>query len=126
MGFSPTKAHCVQSSLKGGQHNVRGTKDDWKNHARDVRCYISDRDAQMVINKITSNTLHFTNYFFEHFVENGELQAMFWADNISRSNYKLFGDALAFDATYHTNRYSMVFVPFTGVDCHKKCVRVLP
>ncbi|XP_076956868.1 protein FAR1-RELATED SEQUENCE 5-like [Bidens hawaiensis] len=104
MGFGPTKSHLVQSSLKGGQHNVRGTKDDWKNYARDVRCYIAARDSQMVIDKLTSNTLHFNNYFFEHFADNGELQAMFWANDISCDNYKLFSDVLAFDATYHTNR----------------------
>ncbi|KAI3708809.1 hypothetical protein L2E82_38280 [Cichorium intybus] len=26
------------------------------------------------------------------------------------------------DATYRTNKYFMVFVPFTGIDNHKKCV----
>ncbi|XP_076896330.1 protein FAR1-RELATED SEQUENCE 5-like [Bidens hawaiensis] len=34
----------------------------------------------------------------------------------------MFGEVLAFDATYSTNRHDMIFVPFTGVDCHKKCV----
>ncbi|XP_071711087.1 protein FAR1-RELATED SEQUENCE 5-like [Rutidosis leptorrhynchoides] len=33
-----------------------------------------------------------------------------------------FGDVLAFDAMYRTNRYNMVFVPFTGMDHHNKCV----
>ncbi|XP_076926039.1 protein FAR1-RELATED SEQUENCE 5-like [Bidens hawaiensis] len=104
MGFGPTKAHRVQSSLKGGQHLVRGTKDDWKNHIRDVRCFIADRDAQMVINKLSNSSLYFKNNFFEYLAEDGELRNMFWADDISRSNYKLFGDVLAFDATYHTNK----------------------
>ncbi|XP_076932256.1 protein FAR1-RELATED SEQUENCE 5-like [Bidens hawaiensis] len=122
MGFGPTKAHCVQSSLKSGQQLVRGTKDDWKNHIRDVRCYIADRDAQMVINKLSNSSLHFKNNFFKYLADAGELRNMFWANDIFKSNYKLFGDVLAFDATYHTNRYSMIFVPFMGVDCHKKCV----
>ncbi|XP_076930590.1 protein FAR1-RELATED SEQUENCE 5-like [Bidens hawaiensis] len=122
MGFGPTKDHRVQSSLKGGQHLVRGTKDDWKNHVRDVWCYIADRDAQMVINMFKDNSTHFNNYFFEYLAEEGELRNIFWADDISQTNYELFGDVVAFDATYHTNRYSMVFVPFTSVDCHKKCV----
>ncbi|XP_035838133.1 protein FAR1-RELATED SEQUENCE 5-like [Helianthus annuus] len=37
-------------------------------------------------------------------------------------NYEAFGDVLAFDATYHANMYDMIFVPFTGVDHHKKCM----
>ncbi|XP_076935407.1 protein FAR1-RELATED SEQUENCE 5-like [Bidens hawaiensis] len=90
MGFGPTIALRVQVSLMGGQHLVRGSKNDWKNETRDVRCLIAYAEAQM-------------------------------ADDISRQNYNLFGEVLAFDATYGTNRYSMIFVPFTGVECHKKC-----
>ncbi|KAK9070388.1 hypothetical protein SSX86_010790 [Deinandra increscens subsp. villosa] len=37
-------------------------------------------------------------------------------------NYEVFGDVIAFDATYDTNLYKMIFVPFTSVDHHKKCV----
>ncbi|KAJ0742619.1 putative MULE transposase domain, FHY3/FAR1 family [Helianthus annuus] len=29
-----------------------------------------------------------------------------------------FGDVISFDATFMTNRYKMVFVPFTGIDNH--------
>ncbi|XP_074301274.1 protein FAR-RED IMPAIRED RESPONSE 1-like [Silene latifolia] len=39
-----------------------------------------------------------------------------------RDNYKIFGDAVSFDPTYSTNKYSMVFTPFTGVDHHKRSV----
>ncbi|KAI3801615.1 hypothetical protein L1987_29724 [Smallanthus sonchifolius] len=35
-------------------------------------------------------------------------------DEISKLNYNVFGDVVAFDATYHTNKYNMIFVPFTG------------
>ncbi|XP_035840166.1 protein FAR1-RELATED SEQUENCE 5-like [Helianthus annuus] len=51
-----------------------------------------------------------------------QLRSIFWADEISKINYEVFGDVLAFDATYHTNKYNMIFVPFTGVDNHKQCV----
>ncbi|XP_076890398.1 protein FAR1-RELATED SEQUENCE 5-like [Bidens hawaiensis] len=54
-GFGPVVAHRVQSSLKGGQRLVTGSKTDFKNHACNVR-------------------------------------------------------------------HDMIFVPFTGIDCHKKCV----
>ncbi|XP_076949468.1 protein FAR1-RELATED SEQUENCE 5-like [Bidens hawaiensis] len=122
MGFGPTIAHRVQASLMGGQHLVRGSKNDWKNQTRDVRCLIADADAQMVVDKFSDSMLHLDNYFSEHKVVDGELHGLFWADDISIQNYNLFGEVLAFDATYGTNRYSMIFVPFTGVDCHKKCV----
>ncbi|GKF89072.1 FAR1-related sequence 5-like protein [Tanacetum coccineum] len=47
---------------------------------------------------------------------------MFWADETMKCNYVAFGDILSFDATFDTNKYDMVFVLFTGIDYHKKCV----
>ncbi|XP_021726157.1 protein FAR1-RELATED SEQUENCE 5-like [Chenopodium quinoa] len=43
-------------------------------------------------------------------------------DAIGIRDYQLFGDSLSFDSTYDTNKYSLVFWPFTGVDNHKRCV----
>ncbi|XP_076947332.1 protein FAR1-RELATED SEQUENCE 5-like [Bidens hawaiensis] len=90
----PTVAHRLLVSIKGGHHNVRGTPVDFKNFYNGMRIFIGDRDSQSI----------------------------FWADEISKLNYKAFGHVLAFDATCQTNRYKMIFVPFTGVDHHKKCV----
>ena len=32
------------------------------------------------------------------------------------------GDVVSFDNTYATNKYSMIFAPFTGVNHHRQCV----
>ncbi|KAK1407898.1 hypothetical protein QVD17_39525 [Tagetes erecta] len=47
---------------------------------------------------------------------------LFWSDGESKRNYQVFGDIMSFDATYRSNRYSMVFVPFTGIDNHNNNV----
>ncbi|XP_056697679.1 protein FAR1-RELATED SEQUENCE 5-like [Spinacia oleracea] len=52
----------------------------------------------------------------------GHLCRAFWADPICRKNYALFGDMVSFDTTFKTNRYNMIFRPFTRVDHHKKCI----
>nr|XP_043630548.1 protein FAR1-RELATED SEQUENCE 5-like [Erigeron canadensis] len=57
-------------------------------------------------------------------VNNNELAGLFWADEIARQNYIEFGDIISFDATYRTNRYNMIFVPFTAIDNHKKTVSI--
>ncbi|XP_076943494.1 protein FAR-RED IMPAIRED RESPONSE 1-like [Bidens hawaiensis] len=44
------------------------------------------------------------------------------ADEISKKNYLAFGDIISFDATFKTNKYNMVFVPFTVIDNH--CLNV--
>ncbi|GKD28772.1 FAR1-related sequence 5-like protein [Tanacetum coccineum] len=36
--------------------------------------------------------------------ENSELIAMFWADEVSKCNYKEFGDIVSFDATFNSNK----------------------
>nr|GEZ11922.1 hypothetical protein [Tanacetum cinerariifolium] len=79
-------------------------------------------DAQMLINKMTNRKLHVDNFSFEYVVENSQLSALFWADEMSKYNYKEFGDTISFDATFKTNKYNMVFVPFTGIDNHRKCI----
>nr|GEV27934.1 protein FAR1-related sequence 5-like [Tanacetum cinerariifolium] len=57
-------------------------------------------------------------------MENSELVVMFWVDEVDKCNYKEFGDIISFDATFRTNKYDMVFDPFTRIDNHRKCVTV--
>ncbi|GKA91766.1 FAR1-related sequence 5-like protein [Tanacetum coccineum] len=44
--------------------------------------------------------------------------------HVSKYNYREFGDVVSFDVTFKTNKYKMVFVPFTAIDNHRKCVTV--
>ena len=43
-------------------------------------------------------------FFYDFVVRDGKLHSVFWADEISKLNYKAFGDVVAFDATYNTNK----------------------
>ncbi|KAL6568931.1 hypothetical protein OROHE_003672 [Orobanche hederae] len=47
---------------------------------------------------------------------------MFWADARSRAAYDSFGDVISFDSTYLTNKYSMPFSPFVGVNHHGQSI----
>ncbi|XP_076934666.1 protein FAR1-RELATED SEQUENCE 5-like [Bidens hawaiensis] len=109
----PTIAHRLLVSIKGSQHNVRGTPIDFKNFYNGMRIFIGDRDSQLVIDRLKDRYEYCPKFFFDFIVENGKLRSIFWADEISKLNYKAFGHVLAFDATYQTNRYKMIFVPFT-------------
>ncbi|GJV97231.1 protein FAR1-related sequence 5 [Tanacetum coccineum] len=46
------------------------------------------------------------------------------ADEISMYNYRELCDVVSFDVTFKTNTHKMVFVPFTVIDNHRKCVMV--
>ncbi|KAL2503763.1 Protein FAR1-RELATED SEQUENCE 5 [Abeliophyllum distichum] len=37
-------------------------------------------------------------------------------------SYAFFGDAVVFDTTYNTNKYSMIFAPFVGVNNHGQTI----
>ncbi|KAK9069835.1 hypothetical protein SSX86_010231 [Deinandra increscens subsp. villosa] len=120
--IGPVKAHRVMVSLMGGHHKVNGTPTDFKNFSQSVRMYIGDRDSQILIDRLTDRSKEIPEFYFDYYVSDGKLQCMFWADEVSKLNYKKFGDVVSFDATYQTNRYNMIFVPFTGVNNHKLCV----
>ncbi|XP_031099678.1 protein FAR1-RELATED SEQUENCE 5-like [Ipomoea triloba] len=96
---------------------------DFGNFKRDIMAYIEGADAQLVIDAYMAKKNICTDYYFAHDVDElDQLCRIFWADSQAQQNYKLFGDIMSFDATYNTNRYKLVFVPFTGVDHHKKSV----
>ncbi|KAL4392608.1 hypothetical protein AHAS_Ahas03G0362100 [Arachis hypogaea] len=44
-------------------------------------------------------------YFNHHVDADGTLRNLFWCDSLSRADYSLFDDVLAFDATYKRNKY---------------------
>ncbi|KAL7591779.1 protein FAR1-RELATED SEQUENCE 2-like [Lactuca sativa] len=67
---------------------------------------------------------HYPNYSFEFNCQDDVLDCMFWADEMEKVYYAEFGDVISFDATFRTNKYQMVFVPFTAIDHHKKLVTV--
>ncbi|XP_022032688.1 protein FAR1-RELATED SEQUENCE 5-like [Helianthus annuus] len=119
-GFGATVSHRTQATLKRGHYLVAGTRTDYKNCSRDFRCFIGDKDAQLLVDKMDNRVKHLNNCSYDKIVVNGELRSILWVDHVSKCNYKVFGDVLAFDATYSTNMYNMIFVPFTGVDHHKK------
>ncbi|XP_076948837.1 protein FAR1-RELATED SEQUENCE 5-like [Bidens hawaiensis] len=99
----PTVAHSLLVSINGGHHNIRGTPIDFKNFYNGKRIFIVDRDSHFVIDRLKDRYECCPELFFYFTVENGKLRSIFWADEIS--NYKAFGNVLAFDATYQTNRY---------------------
>nr|KAJ0194873.1 hypothetical protein LSAT_V11C700380670 [Lactuca sativa] len=61
------------------------------------------------------------SFSFDFKVVEKKLNSIFWADETTKYNYNAFGD-VSLDATFSMNTYDMVFVPFTGIDNHKKRV----
>ncbi|KAJ1394081.1 MULE transposase domain [Sesbania bispinosa] len=59
--------------------------------------------------------------FWSHTLDSeGRLMRLFWCDGHSQVDYKVFGDVLAFDATYKTNKYHFPLVVFSGINHHNQ------
>ncbi|KAD4584221.1 hypothetical protein E3N88_21822 [Mikania micrantha] len=90
----PSKAHRLQVALKGGHHMVRGIKTDFKNFGRDVSVFIKKGDAQMFVNRMTERSEQLINFTFKCHCIDYEVRGLFWADDVSKKNYKVCGNVL--------------------------------
>ncbi|XP_076942900.1 protein FAR1-RELATED SEQUENCE 5-like [Bidens hawaiensis] len=118
LNLGPIKAFNFMRTQYGGFEKVGATKDDCMNFKQGLNCYIGEYDAEMIQKLCAKKTFSY-DYSFEYDVnDNRELVRVFWADEISKSNYLAFGDIISFDVTFKTNKYKMVFVLFTTIDNH--------
>ncbi|XP_019158354.1 PREDICTED: protein FAR1-RELATED SEQUENCE 5-like [Ipomoea nil] len=128
-------ANCIKANVGGSEGfrlyneavgsfaNVGATTMEFHNFKRDLQSYVDEKDGEMIIAKFRQKRDVCGDFFFNnHLIDEGHLDVFFWADHVGRQSFMSFGDVITFDATYGTNRYSLVFVPFTGVDNHKRCI----
>ncbi|XP_031096902.1 protein FAR1-RELATED SEQUENCE 5-like [Ipomoea triloba] len=121
--IGPTRSYRLFKEIVGDYSNVGATSVDFQNFKRDLMAYILNGDAQLFIDTLFKRRELCEAFGFEYDVDEvDQLSRVFLADAVSRKNFSLFGDVVSFDATYRTNRYNLVFVPFTGIDNHKRCI----
>ncbi|XP_019157186.1 PREDICTED: protein FAR1-RELATED SEQUENCE 5-like [Ipomoea nil] len=121
IGGSKSLRLCKE--MTGSYANVGATNVEFQNFRRDLQMYVDVGDGEMIIEKFKIQKEVCNEFFYEyHLDDEGRLARLFWADPTGRRAFSCYGDIISFDATYGTNRYSMVFVPFTGVDNHKRCI----
>ncbi|XP_019173845.1 PREDICTED: protein FAR1-RELATED SEQUENCE 5-like [Ipomoea nil] len=114
------RSYKLFKEIIGEYSNVGATGVDFKNFKRDLMAYILNGDAQLFIDTLFKRRELCEAFEFEYDVD--QLTRVFWADAVSRKNFALFGDVVLFDATYRSNRYNLVFVPFTRIDNHKRSI----
>jgi len=122
VNIGPTKTYRISKEYAGTFENIGASLQEFTKFQRDLRCFIGDKDASILI-KTFEGLAETDNFYFAYEIDsNKNLIRVFWADETARKSYSLFGDGFSYDPTYGTNKYSMVFTPFTGVDNHKKSV----
>ncbi|XP_047941962.1 protein FAR1-RELATED SEQUENCE 5-like [Salvia hispanica] len=121
--IGPTLTFKVLKEILGGFERVRCNVGDIRNTSQDIKAYANGCDVQMVLDDMAKKK-ELSDAFTYHYEVNdaNQLVSLFWCDGLMKRNYHMFGDIVAFDSTYSTNRYCMIFTPFTGKDNHRKPV----
>ncbi|XP_026431126.1 protein FAR1-RELATED SEQUENCE 5-like isoform X2 [Papaver somniferum] len=104
--------------------HIESTPRDVYNNLRTIReSLIEVRDAEAVMIYFRKRTIENPGFYYAvQEDEEGRASSFFWVDALSRIAYSRFGDAVTFDTTYKTNKYSMPFAPFTGANHHHQSV----
>ncbi|KAI3820774.1 hypothetical protein L1987_08322 [Smallanthus sonchifolius] len=123
LNIGPVKSFNIMRTHYGGFDKTGVTAVDCKNFKRDINTFIGKYDADMVVKRLLRKKQYIPDFSCDYF--NGpenSLAGLFWADQEMKRNYTVFGDVVSFDATYRSNKYDMLFVPFTGIDNHHRNV----
>jgi zinc finger SWIM domain-containing protein 3 len=127
MEIAGIRKHQIMNILEtqyGGYDKVGCTSRDLYNFCYRYKLKAIERgDAETVIRHMKERRERDPDFFFKYVLDQeGHLKHLFWSDSQSRLDYEAFGDVLVFDSTYRTNRYSLPFVPFVGLNHHRSTV----
>ncbi|RYR76604.1 hypothetical protein Ahy_A01g001192 [Arachis hypogaea] len=117
-----SRIHGFMASLAGGYHNVPYTTRDMHNvNAKQRR--EGGLDAESCLRYLRECKANDPALYYKEVVDGkGVLQHMFWCDGTSQIDYQVFGDVVAFDATYKKNVYLSTLIVFSGVNHHNQTV----
>ncbi|XP_057730738.1 protein FAR1-RELATED SEQUENCE 5-like [Arachis stenosperma] len=115
-GIPTAKIMAYMAGQSGGYGMLRFTKRDLYNYIHGQRlARISDGDAAATIsylegkaNADMTTVAHYTR------TADDRLGSLFWVDGEMMTDYQLFGDVMAFDSTYRSNKYKKPLVVFSG------------
>ncbi|KAJ1693496.1 hypothetical protein LUZ63_010194 [Rhynchospora breviuscula] len=108
------------TQMGGGPEHCGFTERDCRNYlAKLRRDNFQKGDAAALMQQFREKKLKDPNFYYSYkFDTDNRLETVFWADSVSRSWYRYFGDVVTFDATYIVNRYDLPVAPFVGVNHH--------
>lgn len=121
-GIRPYQVYGTMANASGGFHKIGFVKKDLYNQVGKQRKQLFS-DASGAVKYLKDLKLKDPLMFVAHtFDKDKRLERLFWCDGESRMNFQIFGDVLAFDATYRKNKYNCPFVIFSGVNHHNQTI----
>ncbi|KAJ4764929.1 Protein FAR1-RELATED SEQUENCE 5 [Rhynchospora pubera] len=119
----PSKIVEYIASQSGGKQNLRFKKKDVSNKIAQDNRKLVGRDVETTLIYFRKKQEVDKDFFYELDVDDdGVVRNLFWVDGRGRRSYQEFGDVVTFDTTYNTNKYTMPFAPFIGVNHHRQSI----
>ncbi|XP_057734064.1 protein FAR1-RELATED SEQUENCE 5-like [Arachis stenosperma] len=120
--ISTSQVYALLASQSGGFDKLNYGPRDIYNQIDKVRREIPE-DVGRALNFLEEMAAKDKSLYYQELqATDGRLLNLFWCDGLCREDYELFGDVVAFDATYNKNKYKCPFVVFTGVNHHNQTV----
>ncbi len=122
VGIRPSHIHEYMVQRSGSYSDVGCMRQDVQNSiAKLRRKQLLDSDSESCLAFLQGKTSSDPAFYYEYTIDtSNRLADIFWCDGGSRSDYAIFGDTIAFDATYRTNAYRKPFVVIIGINHHQR------
>jgi zinc finger SWIM domain-containing protein 3 len=119
------RKHVIMRSFIANSGSFAGVgftrKDMYNMCSRERRRLLFDGDATTAIRIMGNRKKREPEFFYEYDLDDeGRRKHMFWCDSQSHRDYRDYGDVLVFDSTYKMNKYKKPFVPFVGLNNHRR------
>ncbi|WCJ38522.1 FAR1-related sequence 9 [Euphorbia peplus] len=124
VGVKTSKIIDLLAHQSGGFQNLEFIpKDMYNNMNVEKKREIQDGDAFTTLGFLGAKKESDPGFFFKYTSrENGQLCNLFWSDSLSRLDYSIFGDVIAFDACYKRNIYCTPIVTLMGLNNHRQSI----
>jgi hypothetical protein len=121
-GIGPSQFYASMANQAGGYEKIGFRRKDIYNQIGKQR-RLKHCDGKNALHYLRGLASDDSMMFYRHTVDGeGRLEHLFWCDGISQMDYQVYGDVLAFDATYGKNKYHCPLVVFSGVNNHNNNV----
>ncbi|KAH9668083.1 protein FAR1-RELATED SEQUENCE 5 [Citrus sinensis] len=124
VGVRPSQIHEYIVERSGGYMDVGYLRKDVQNRLNyEKRRQLQESDAEACLSYLEGKRSVDPAFYYDFTInEHNRLGDLFWCDGGARADYALFGDVLAFDATYRTNAYRKPFVVLLGINHHRRSI----
>ncbi|XLR43818.1 protein FAR1-RELATED SEQUENCE 5-like [Arachis hypogaea] len=122
VGISTTQIYMQFAEQSGGFENVRFRRTDMYNQIEKQR-QLMESDVTETLKYLKKRKKLDPKFYWSYEVDNNSVfRHLIWMDGKSRVDFEVFGDVMAFDATYKKNKYKFPLVVFSGVNHHLQTI----